>query len=323
MKTKTLFLFLLSILAGSIFAQTTWTVENTPGALQSVINNASPGDILLLQGSSTSYGTITLNKLLTLKGPGYYLGANPNTQVQFMEAGISSFTLVTGAEGSVIMGLTFENQLVINTSDILVTKSKINTIVIDDNVYSVIVNRNYIDRFYSGNTVIIGDNCSDIQFKNNYIDKFTGNSSSILTVEHNYIYEFHFGYIHSSLIQNNTIYIGTSWGSQNNNSIQYNIFISSLPPTFACCNNFQAAATDLFIDSSDPRYSIDGKYILKAGSLAAGAGVNGVDICMYGGSDPYVLSGIPDIPNIYQLVVPVTGYSNEGINVDIKVKANK
>ncbi len=322
MKTKLLFLFLSLLLTGSIFAQTTWTVENTPGALQSVINNASPGDILLLQGSPTSYGTITLNKLLTLKGPGYYLGENPNTQVQFMEASINSFTIVTGAEGSVIMGLTFETQLVVNTSNILVSKNKINTIFIGDNVSSVIINSNYIDRHYIGYCTVIGDNCSDIYFKNNFIDKFRSNTSSSLIVENNYVYEFHFGYIHSSLIQNNIIYIGTSWGSLNNNSIQYNIFISSLPPTFNCCNNFQATATDIFIDSSDPRYSIDGRYILKAGSLAAGAGVNGVDIGMFGGSDPYVLSGIPDIPNIYQLVVPVTGYSNEGINVDIKVKAN-
>ncbi|MDZ7649734.1 MAG: hypothetical protein U5K54_22740 [Cytophagales bacterium] len=37
---------------------------------------------------------------------------------------------------------------------------------------------------------------------------------------------------------------------------------------------------------------------------------------------PYVLSGIPPIPNIYSLVAPNVGEKNTGLPIEIKVKSN-
>ena len=42
--------------------------------------------------------------------------------------------------------------------------------------------------------------------------------------------------------------------------------------------------------------STDGRYKLKAGSPAIGYGVGGVDCGIYGGPEPYVLSGMPTVP---------------------------
>jgi hypothetical protein len=44
---------------------------------------------------------------------------------------------------------------------------------------------------------------------------------------------------------------------------------------------------------------------------------------MYGGVSPYVLSGLPPLPRIYEASIPGAAYSGEGLPVTIKVKAGK
>ncbi len=325
MKNRT-FLFLLAglFISATAFTQTTWTVDNTPGApadytfLQTAINNASPGDILLIQGSPNSYGNVTIDKQLTLKGPGYFLGENQNTQVQLLEAEIETLTVAEGAEGSAFQGLWFEDKIQVNTSNIIVSRSKINKFYIGNDVTSVLVNGNYV--YYS---LSVGQNCSDIYASNCYLNGVSNSSNSSMTIENNYMYSFPVSSNHNSLVQNNIIYSPSSYSNPDNLIVQYNIFLGTVPSVFDCCGNFHANAPEIFIDSDDPLYSNDGKYILKEGSQAAGAGYEGADIGIFGGSNPYVLSGIADIPNIYYLSTPVTGYSVDGVNVNIKVKSNQ
>jgi hypothetical protein len=56
--------------------------------------------------------------------------------------------------------------------------------------------------------------------------------------------------------------------------------------------------------------------------LGLGAGFGGVDVGIFGGPEPYVLSGIPPIPTIYFLTAPAIGEKNTGLPVQIKVKSN-
>ena len=67
--------------------------------------------------------------------------------------------------------------------------------------------------------------------------------------------------------------------------------------------------------------STDGQWKLIAGSTAIGAGVNGEDCGMFGGSNSYVLSGLPAIPAIYFFTAPAEGGNQ--LPVKIKVKSNK
>jgi hypothetical protein len=168
-----------------------------------------------------------------------------------------------------------------------------------------------------------GANCSDIYVSNNYLGSIYGHSTSSMTIMNNYLNSFRVSSNANSLVQNNIINSVTSYNIVNNLTVQYNIFLGTVPNVFDCCENFHANAPEVFIDSNDPLYSNDGQYILKEGSQAAGAGYEGADIGIFGGSNPYVLSGIADIPNIYYLSTPVTGYSVDGVNVNIKVKSNQ
>ena len=77
---------------------------------------------------------------------------------------------------------------------------------------------------------------------------------------------------------------------------------------------------DVFVCNSNcTGYSADARFQLKAGSPAIGAGSNGEDCGIFGGSDPYVLSGVPPIPAIYFFNY---NYNNATINVDMKVKSH-
>jgi hypothetical protein len=66
--------------------------------------------------------------------------------------------------------------------------------------------------------------------------------------------------------------------------------------------------------------STDGQWQLKANSPALGAGENGVDCGMFGGSTPYILSGMPNIPAIYYLNTPMV--PSDVIDVAIKAKSH-
>ena len=68
-----------------------------------------------------------------------------------------------------------------------------------------------------------------------------------------------------------------------------------------------------------PTYSADGRYQLKPGSVATGAGAGGIDCGIFDGNYPYVLSGIPTVPAIYYLQVLPQG---DFLNVSVKVKSH-
>lgn len=68
--------------------------------------------------------------------------------------------------------------------------------------------------------------------------------------------------------------------------------------------------------------STDGKWQLSTGSEAKGAGEGGTDCGMFGGTDPYILSGInQSLPRIYYLSSSGQGTATSGLQVHIKAKA--
>jgi hypothetical protein len=68
--------------------------------------------------------------------------------------------------------------------------------------------------------------------------------------------------------------------------------------------------------------STDGQWQLTPGSPAIGAGILGEDCGMYGGNDPYVLSGLPAIPAIYLFVSPASASGFEGLPVQVRIKSH-
>jgi hypothetical protein len=105
-------LVLLIIFSQEIVAQTVWTVDNRPESaaqytsVQAAINddvNVLDGDILYIHPSPTSYGNITLDKSLTLIGPGH----DPSNS-NGLRATLGIVTLAANCLNSVITGLTMQ-----------------------------------------------------------------------------------------------------------------------------------------------------------------------------------------------------------------------
>ena len=74
--------------------------------------------------------------------------------------------------------------------------------------------------------------------------------------------------------------------------------------------------------STQGTYSNDGRYALKPGSPAIGAGAGGIDCGMFGGTNPYKLSGMPRIPAFYKLTAPSNITSTNPYTITFSVRSN-
>jgi hypothetical protein len=78
----------------------------------------------------------------------------------------------------------------------------------------------------------------------------------------------------------------------------------------------------LFVGLQDAGGSPDGQYRLKSNSPYLTAGYEGTEVGIFGGNDPYMLSGISGIPTIYDLHAESTTTRESGLRVSIKAKTN-
>ncbi len=338
---KQLFTFLFALLANFTFSQATYTVDNKPGAaadydnLQTAIDDVPAGSTLLVQGSPNYYGSVTITKEIHIKGPGYFLDQNPNTQAYQVPATMRTININQGANGTSISGIQMyeysnssNNIHIIDCQNINISFCNINGRYnhINGSYYNrdgiFITNSHNINVINSYEAYIfVEDNLSsNIILKNSIYSTIIGGDCSTFTVI-GCVYPN----LRSGMVAYNNIVHG---GVYNDPNIHHNIYRYSGTGTSTIDDNYNkrifcgsGECDNLFINSDDPRYSADGQFILGAGSPASGAGVNGVDCGAFGGG--YRLSGIPNIPNIYEFTVPNTGYTNDGgMPVNIKIKSN-
>jgi len=345
MKKLTLLALLFMAMGTMCNAQKIWSVSKDAAQkanfseIQDAIDAASPGDYIYVYPSVYENGFI-LGKRLILVGPGFFLGDNPNTQVNKSPANIKGESLIgANSTGTVITGLTFGNLITVqNTSDIMIKRNWINSLQIKGST-SITVKQNYIDGYSITDVsaidyaaVYVGANSSNINILNNFLqtkekDWYRTKIAAILTIQNNTV---------SCLLKNNII-DGNLWGYnitfENNiligggdggcttSSFKNNIAVNT---TFGTTNGNQSnvASSTIFVGST-VNQSTDGRWQLKNISPAKGAGLEGVDCGMFGGPDPYVLSGIPDIPAIYFFQAPDVGSSSNGLPVHLKIKSHQ
>ena len=307
--------------------------------IQAAIDAASPGDYIYVYPSVYENG-FTLGIPLVIVGPGYFLGDNPNTQVNKSPATIKGeVTVGTNTSGTILTGLNLENKVTVQgTSNVILKRNRIHSIEINAST-NITVKQNVIfedshsykvdfSDIYS--SIYIKSNCSSIAIKNNFISAtslgwgftcyvfLSTESSTSCLVENNVVFGNFTGY---NITFNNNI----SRGGENKESAECSFHnnISSVSQ-FGAINGNQANVnmTTVFVGSAT-NPSTDGQWQLKNGSPAKGAGMNGVDCGMFGGSDPYVLSGVPDIPAIYFFEAPDGASTTNGLPVHVKIKSRQ
>lgn len=338
MKKLLIIILLVFFISGIGYSQNLMRVNNNPAInadynnLQDANDNASIGDTIYIEGSETEYEGAKINKMLTIIGPGYLLSDNPKTQANKLEAKFNSdIHFNAGSAGSTIAGcnLSYSGGIYINVDGIQVIRCFFAVVQFDTQatVRNILIHQNYITHgIWSPASSIMANN---VVISNNIIDGFVSfpSTSGPIQIANNVFSatpNFSIN-CYNSTIQNNIFCkenidpITNKTGNTINNNIlaangtnangnQYNINMSNV---FTAYNDFS------------PEISTDGKWQLKAGSPAIGAGVNGVDCGVFGGAKPYVLSGLPNLPHIYEASIPATATSGDGLPVTIKVKSGQ
>jgi hypothetical protein len=338
-RLTTIFLMLCFFSAGA----TSWRLNNNPAVdadfttFQAAHDAASAGDTIYVEGNGNEahYGNITISKKLIIIGPGYFLNENDATYANPIFARFLSIYIQPSAAGTEIYGLYIytadanTNQLRIRASNVVISRNffhlhSYNSILLDANVEDVAIVQNY------GYSVVVawGVIATNILISNNYLeDRIQMNNLSNGIISNNVIRHGASDVFYSQ-IKNNIIFAtGMSDALSVNNTgnyIAYNLNSGNLVSggNYGPGNVGNVNMANVFVGyPTQGSFSTDGKWQLKAGSPAIGAGEGGIDCGIFGGPLPYVLSGLPAIPRIYEAVVPTAGSTSSGLPVIIKAKS--
>lgn len=351
MKRKITILLAITLFIAMTASATVWRVNNRPNvdaeftSLASAYSGASAGDTIYLEGSPFGYGNCSFFKPLTVIGAGYWLNENDSTQAYKEASIVGKLTFNAGSEGSVIEGL-------------WISFSSSGTVAVDIKTNNITIRRNHINAFssyYSGYYaygIYLGNTYNSITIEQNWISStasYPGNSrgigfgnycvnsiirNNIITVDTNeYAISMGENEAASLIISNNVIMgkVHTFYSSLYNNILlwgTYNAGTGDMTSNNLCSEtqfpdeNGNQQNVDMTTVFEDYTTYIDNGYLLKTGSPAIGAGMLGVDCGVFGTNDPYVLSGMPPIPAIFEVEM-IQSIGATTLPVTIKAKSHK
>jgi hypothetical protein len=325
MKKSVFTTIVLAIFMATVSNAAVWRVNNVTGsgAHFAGINEANnstmvqPGDTLYIEPSATVYAQATLTKQLTIIGNGYFLSENSETQANTNTSTINGISFQTGSSGSAIMGCVLNGSTYIYVSNIRIERNYfIGQLGIwSNNLSNILVIGNFftaaiISSSYTGiNNVLISGNLIERNISSPAISFGTEVSA---VVENNVIQ----GIINiSNSIFNNNILRAGSFNATN--TAYYNNIGNDNQFGNQNGNQQYVDMANVFLGTG----SSDGQWQLKPGSPAIGAGTGGQDCGMFGGPNPYILSGIPPIPAIYEYI-QIYNTAVQEVEVTFSVKSN-
>lgn len=323
MKLKRLLFVAVGLMTIAFAHATSWRINPDPKAKAKFktvaeameASDVVEGDTLLLDPGF--YGDVSLTKNnITIIGPGFFLeqkeGWNEMDEVIFGFVGLSPYSTIEGCNASSLYSDSYST----------VRRCKIDNINSSSSIYVV------EQCFITGK----GNIFDHAKIRNNIIFGPLNMSS----------------FCNGAVIENNTIiieneepciYFSTAWPS--NCIVRNNILLNSAKEKgnvytyrgngMAIYNNVtnnrinQDYVNDKIIDASVETLfmnegSNDGRWQLRADSPAKGAGANGEDCGAFGGSNHYVLAGVPRlIPHITKVEVPARP-TNGKLTIKLKIE---
>lgn len=333
-------IFIIAIMSALNSNATVWRVNNVTkynqwitgnqrvfNDLQNAVssNNVNDNDTLLVEGTNQNYTTtnpINISRPLVIIGPGYFLGGiniNPNLQFNQYSARILGFNMLHGSAGTKLFGL-----------DISLSGNNYGVFINDSNIS---ISRCHISKIVINNPGIVGNyQLANIQINQNYIYSginyapFQNFGVQNFSIQNNYIYAsqnvpFNISSNSSGIVQNNTIN-----GVLSNNSsavlIKDNIFCFTNGDIIPHDSN-SIANVDYNLFANIPLYLMGANNIAYSAIVTAfpttgsldsnwhplatcwncyNSSSSGGELGIFGGITPYILSGIPDVPTIYNLI---------------------
>lgn len=334
----------LTLLVVSVSAQSRIRVNNTGVAapftnLTLAITAATPGDTIIVENSDISYGSIIVDKDLVIYGTGFFLEDNDTTHADIRNSTIDDLIVTSTTAEVRIAGLQMTNVSLNGIKTILERCHITGSITMGDlsPANSVILKKNFIDGaeprlidIQSGVGIVIANNfIQNSASASDYIIRMAAGSGVLLnnvifgdpklelrnmTVQNNYFHDAQIDNIASSGLVVDHNAANTSflsfYGDPSNLDLSLEPFAAAMPDTLFKFN---------LTTSRDAKFELNP---WPTNRLRA-AGTGGVDIGFFGGVDPYVKSGMPPIPAIFEFTAPSSGTAGAGLDVNVKVKAHK
>lgn len=295
--------------------------------LQQAVAAVAEGDTLYVESSVNDYGLLTINKKIHLIGTGYFLDQNAGLQHHQPTAKIRRVNFTAGSSGSTLEGLDITAQA--TTQGINFANAPLANISV--------TRCRVAGSIYFGNNA--ANTISNIVIKKSYVYGFGGLSGLVsgLVITNNIIQycaltENHAATLSQNILMNdvniygqpffNNIVLGSSISQNNNNNsnIHHNIFDFISPWLTGGSNFFGVNQANIFLNANA---SDDKKYELKSDCTQCFQGSPAtVQMGIFGGADPYVLSGIPPIPSIFQILAPNSAGQGTNFNVTLGSRAN-
>jgi hypothetical protein len=307
--------------------------------LQTAIDAASNGDIIIVEHSNTSYGSVTLNKNLTIYGTGYFLEDNwatDSTQWDFRPATVTSITCTNAASGANIQGLSITDLIIQQCDSMEISRNRItNSFRIGTlgNAKNLLVTQNFIE----GAPLVLIEflNASNFLFSNNYVKNTNASGTNAVKVVdgNGLVLNNLFLGLPDNIFKNCTVQNNYFEDSEidilnsSNLSVTHNISRSNFLNTYggAGTNNIISVEPDsiyCFEMSSSPDYVYKWYNPNPANPILI-PGADGTTRVMYGGALPYVPSGMPPIPSVWFVGGSSTGTTGSGTTIDVKTKSRK
>lgn len=342
MKTRFYILLTIAVFSNMALYGTVWRISNISGAdahftsVQDAIysNNVNSSDTLYIEPSPVSYGDAALHKTLFLIGNGFFLDENPEPPINKNSSVMGHISFDAGSEGSVITGCTISS-ITINSSvpDITIKRNLINGKIIINATNDISILSNFIKgsvySTYISIPMIYATHADiyNLLISGNYIE----NESRDLSID---IGSSSSEHARNAIIENNVIGNGVTIRNSSfyNNILCYGDFIETDSDYTNNIGNSEQFGTengnqqninmlDVFVGEYADEVSTDGMWQLKEGSPAIGAGTGETDCGMFDGMHPYTLSGIPDIPSIFEYQ-QVYNHQTQEVEVTISIKSN-
>ena len=334
---KKLLLLALFFVSQITFAQNILRVNNITGvkgvgvydSFDAAQKAAINGDIIYLDPSSTSYGSITITKKLTIIGNGFHLANNSNASFDRRTAILSGVTFNSGSQNTNLIGLHITSSINVNIENISIKRCRLDgyTSVNADRfslIQSLITN-NGLSGSYSNKRSTNSMFSNNIFLNGNTIRYFSGTSIT------NNIFGlggYTFNDLDGCIFSNNIIDTGNSNSvifdkSAIGNSINNNICTSSvgLPTGSGNINDVNISTIFKVSNPWTDINTLEANLQLADNSPAKTAGAGKTPIGIYAGVNPYVQSGLPNIPTVTTFNSSGFGTVNTPLKITINVRS--
>jgi len=308
--------------------------------LTEAVDAAAAEDIIQVMPSAQSYGEITLSKQVTLMGVGF----NPDKALPDVLSTVDQITLASGASSVRLSGLVVESVYYSsNLSGVLVDHCLLGrfreaTTSTSDSTHSNVVISNCV--FYQTKNqtndfmLTIPGASSNVTVKNNafffkYISNETGIRLDGALFANNLLaagasVSFRATNRFYSCEVSNNIFFGDMGTTSENTTYKNNIISSNsnnpIKDTNTGSNNLMIT-TPLFENfTSTNEYDRSSDFRLKSDSPGKNAGTDGTDIGVYGGSTPFVSTGV-SLPIVQQISAPLQIPAGSNLDVEVKVRS--